>query len=176
MSPHFLLSSFCTFQVCSSLSIKARSHSCRYSSPLYLRQQAETLLSQFSTECHVLFFLFLSSRGCLSSLLLSVLTHTRACHFGSWIFHEGEFAWSQSCVTSSPGRLSAAERSNFPVTPLRQNRNETSMLIGIVCAKAILFQGVSQMHGACEDKLKQESLNICPCTAVLLYLLNHLLL
>lgn len=40
-------------------------------------------------------------------LPLSASAH-QGLSFGSWIFHAGVFAWSQLCVTPSPGRLNAA--------------------------------------------------------------------
>lgn len=102
--------------------------------PAYLRWQAETVLSQFSTECHVF------PRDVPRFLPLSASAH-RGLSFGSWIFHAGVFAWF--CVTPSPGRLKAASHLNFALTLLRQNRSETSMLAGIVIARAVLFQGVA---------------------------------
>lgn len=109
---------------------------------------------------------------CLSSLPLSVLTHTRARHLPLESFMKVDLH-DHNPVTPSPGRLSAAECSNFPMIPLRRNRNETSMLTGVVSAGAILFQEASRTHGACEDALKQESLYIF--SAALLDSLNGFL-
>lgn len=75
---------------------------------------------------------------CLSSLPLSAPTHTRARGSAPECFMK-EDLHDHSPVTSSPGRLRAAQSSNFPAVPPRRNGNETSVLVGLVSAGAILF-------------------------------------
>lgn len=117
-------------------------------------------------ECHVF------PRDVPLFLPLSALAH-QGLSFGSWIFHAGAFAWSQSCVTSSPGRLNAAWHLNFPVTQLRQNRSKTSVLAGTVSARAILFQRVAPYGLAIgsQRQLQQESVYICYCSAYICWVI-----
>lgn len=77
---------------------------------------------------------------CLSSFLRQP-RHTRACHLVLEFFMQMHLH-DHNSVTPCPGRLDAAQHLNFPVTPLRQNRGETSIFLGTVNASAVLFKGL----------------------------------